>query len=95
MGVKFQLVPVGARVLVALEPIVEQKTAGGLILPGQAVEDKWRRGTVRAVGPKVKEDLTPGQTVLLSGFAGSTVPGDDDARLVNEDEIWGVIEDER
>lgn len=78
----------------------ETKTAGGIVLPGNAAE-KPSRGTVLAVGRgKILEngdvrplDLKVGDHVLFGKYSGSEVKIDGDEVLVmREDEIMAVIE---
>ena len=78
----------------------ETKTAGGIVLPGNAAE-KPSRGTVLAVGRgKILEngdvrplDLKVGDRVLFGKYSGSEVKIDGDEVLVmREDEIMAVIE---
>lgn len=83
--------PLGDRLLVRLEAPPEKVTAGGILLPGDIGTDKFsKRGTVEAVGEKVRE-VSVGETVLFSGFAGNTIPHDDELRLMREGEVLGVV----
>ena len=71
---------VGNRVLIA--PLEKKTmTAGGLIIPEQAIEDQTR-GIVLGVGPGrhtektgvlIEIDLDPGDVVLYSKYGGTTV----------------------
>jgi co-chaperonin GroES (HSP10) len=83
------LIPLRERVLVELEPL-EEVTAGGIVLAGQAGRDKWRTGRVKAIGKEVKE-IEVGDRVVFSGFAGNEVPSDDTLRIVQEAEVLGVF----
>ncbi|PWV62504.1 co-chaperone GroES [Plasticicumulans acidivorans] len=78
----------------------ETKTAGGIVLPGNAAE-KPSRGTVLAVGRgKILEngdvrplDVKVGDHVLFGKYSGSEVKVDgDDVLVMREDEIMAVIE---
>ncbi len=78
---------------------VEEKTAGGILLPDTA-KDKPKQGTVLAVGPgrvldtgEVRPlDVKKGDRVLFGGFAGSEVKLDGKEYLIlSESEILAVI----
>jgi chaperonin GroES len=78
----------------------ETKSAGGIVLPGSAAE-KPSQGVVMAVGPgRLLEngnvrpvDLKVGDTVLFGKYASNTVKIDDEELLIlNESEIFGVLE---
>jgi chaperonin GroES len=79
----------------------ETLTAGGIVLPDSAAE-KPSQGEVLAVGPgKVLDngevrapDVSVGDKVLFGQYGGSTVKIDGDELLImNETEIFGVLED--
>ena len=79
----------------------ETLTAGGIVLPDSATE-KPSQGEVLAVGPgKVLDngevrapDVSVGDKVLFGQYGGSTVKIDGDELLImNESEIFGVLED--
>ena len=78
----------------------EEKTAGGIVLPGNAKE-KPSQGEVIAVGngrildngetraPAVKA----GDTVVFGQYAGNTVKIDgEDLLIMSESDIYGVLE---
>lgn len=78
----------------------ETTTAGGIVLPGSATE-KPSQGEVLAVGPgrlldngEVRPlDLKVGDTVVFGKYASNTVKvGDDELLILNESEIFGVLE---
>jgi co-chaperonin GroES (HSP10) len=84
--------PLGDRVLVRLDTPEEKVSAGGVVLPGQAVErEKIRRGVVEAIGREVK-DLEAGQRVVVSGYAGHSVPDDEHARIIKVDDVLVVLD---
>ncbi|MDG9729199.1 co-chaperone GroES [Ignatzschineria sp. RMDPL8A] len=94
-----KLRPLHDRVIIKREA-EEQKTAGGIVLPGTATE-KPARGEVVAVGTgKVLDngdvkalDVKVGDKVLFGKFAGTEVKvGDDELIVMREDEIMAVIE---
>ena len=94
-----KLRPLQDRVIIKREA-EEQKTAGGIVLPGTATE-KPSRGEVVAVGNgkvlnsgDVKAlDVKVGDKVLFGKFSGSEVEVDGEEYLVmREDEIMAVIE---
>ena len=79
----------------------ETTSTGGIVLPGSAAE-KPAQGEVIAVGPgKLQEngkiqpvDLKVGDTVVFGKYSSNTVKiGDDELLILNESEIFGVIED--
>lgn len=65
-------------------------TAGGLVLPGQVEQSTNKKATVVAVGRDVKE-LAADDRVLISGYAGSTIEGDEDARMIREGDVMVVL----
>lgn len=79
----------------------EKKTAGGIVLPGAAAE-KPNQGEVVAVGSgrilqngDVKAlDLKVGDIVVFGKYSGSNTISIDgeDLLILNESEIYGVIE---
>ncbi|TCO81628.1 chaperonin GroES [Plasticicumulans lactativorans] len=91
--------PLHDRVIVKREE-EETKTAGGIVLPGNAAE-KPSRGVVLAVGRgKILEngdvrplDLKVGDRVLFGKYSGSEVKIDgEDVLVMREDEVMAVIE---
>lgn len=78
----------------------EETSAGGIVLPGSAKE-KPSQGEVVAVGPgrlldngDVRPlDLKVGDKVIFGKYASNTVKlGDEELLILNESEIYGVIE---
>ena len=78
----------------------ETTSAGGIVLPGSATE-KPSQGEVVAVGPgrlldngEVRPlDLKVGDTVIFGKYASNTVNlGDEELLILNEGEIFGVVE---
>ncbi len=88
--------PLGDRVIVTR--IVEQMTAGGIVIPETAGE-KPQRGKVLAVGPGKYEngqlrtlDLKAGDEVLFGKYSGTEVKIEgQDYLVMREDDILGVI----
>jgi chaperonin GroES len=80
----------------------ESTSAGGIVLPGSAAE-KPNQGKVLSVGPgRVTSDgalqsmsVKEGDTVVFGPYAGNnTIKIDgEDLLIVNENEIYGVLED--
>ncbi|TCK07339.1 co-chaperone GroES [Marinobacterium mangrovicola] len=80
----------------------ETTTASGIVLPGSAAE-KPNRGEVVAVGPgRVLNNgevqapsVKVGDKVLFGQYAGSNTVkvGDDELLIMQEGEIYGVLED--
>ncbi|WP_169835308.1 co-chaperone GroES [Moraxella cuniculi] len=77
----------------------EQKTAGGILLPGSATE-KPQQGEVLAVGNgQITDngvrslDVKVGDTVLFGQYAGQTVKVDGEELLImKESDVLGVLE---
>ena len=79
---------------------VEEKTAGGIIIPDTAKE-KPIEGEVLAVGPGARDetgkvvplDVKVGDQVLFGKWAGTDVIiGGEDRLILKESDIFGVIE---
>lgn len=79
----------------------EQKTAGGILLPGSA-QEKPQQGTVLAVGNgQITEngvrplEVQVGDKVLFGQYAGQTVKVDGEELLImKESDVLGVLENE-
>ncbi len=94
-----KLKPLGDRVLVKrLE--MEEKTAGGIIIPDTAKE-KPQKGKVVAAGPGkvdddgklVKMEVKKGDVVLFSKYAGTEIKIEGEEHLImREDDILAVFE---
>ncbi len=77
----------------------EQKTAGGILLPGSA-QEKPQQGTVLAVGNgQITDagvrplDVKVGDTVLFGQYAGQTVKVNGEELLImKESDVLGVLE---
>jgi len=78
----------------------EEKTAGGIVLPGNAKE-KPSQGEVIAVGNGRVQDngevrplaIKAGDTVVFGQYAGNTVKIDgEDLLIMSESDIYGVLE---
>ncbi len=84
-----KLRPLGDRVVVKAEDDLEQRTASGLVIPDTAKE-KPQIGEVLAVGPgalnddgeRMPMDVTVGDRVLYSKYAGTEVKLDGEEYLV-------------
>ena len=91
-------VPLGERVIV--QPIeLEQQTKGGIFLPDTAKE-KPQEGNVVAVGPgrvaddgtRIPMELSSGDRVIYSKFAGTEYKdGDDEYLILRESDILAKI----
>lgn len=77
----------------------EQKTAGGILLPGSA-QEKPQQGEIIAVGNgQITDagvrplDVKVGDVVLFSQYAGQTVKVDGEELLImKESDVLGVLE---
>ncbi len=77
----------------------EQKTAGGILLPGSA-QEKPQQGVILAVGNgQITDngvrplDVKVGDTVLFGQYAGQTVKVDGEELLVmREEDVMGIVE---
>ena len=90
--------PLHDKVLVK-RPEEEEKSAGGIVLPGSATE-KPSQGEVIAVGPGKKSengDVSPvgvavGDTVIFGQYGGNEIKIDGDEYLIlSESDIFGVV----
>ena len=77
----------------------EEKSAGGIVLPGSATE-KPSQGEVVAVGPGKKSengDVTPvgvavGDTVIFGQYGGNEIKIDGEEYLIlSESDIFGIV----
>ena len=77
----------------------EEKSAGGIVLPGSATE-KPSQGEVVSVGPGKKTengDISPvgvavGDTVIFGQYGGNEIKIDGDEYLIlSESDIFGVV----
>ena len=91
--------PLSDRVLVRRLD-VDEKTAGGIIIPDSA-QEKPSEGEVLAVGPGERDesgnihelDVSKGDRILFSKFAGTEVKLDGEELLImKESDIMGIIQ---
>ena len=94
-----QLQPLGDRVVVTSSDDAESRTPSGLVIPDTAKE-KPQIGEVVAVGPgalnddgeRIPMDVSVGDNVLYSKFAGTEVKLDrDDFLVLSERDILAVV----
>ncbi|REK21122.1 MAG: co-chaperone GroES [Actinobacteria bacterium] len=94
-----KLQPLGDRVVVKANSDAETTTASGLVIPDTAKE-KPQTGEVVAVGPGARDDdgdriameVSVGDKVLYSKFAGTEVKLDSDEYLVlSERDILAIV----
>lgn len=94
-----QLQPLGDRVVVSSTDDAESRTPSGLVIPDTAKE-KPQIGEVVAVGPGARDDdgeriamdVSVGDKVLYSKFAGTEVKLDADEYLVlSERDILAIV----
>jgi chaperonin GroES len=94
-----KLVPLGDRVVLKPQE-AEKTTKSGIVLPGNEKE-KPQQAEVLAVGPggvidgkEVKMQVSVGQNVIYSKYAGTTVKLDDtEYIIVKQSDILAVVED--
>ena len=92
-----KLVPLGDRVVLK-QVEAEETTASGIVLPGQA-QEKPQQAEVIAVGPggvvngkEVKMEVTVGDKVIYSKYAGTEVKMDGtDYIIVKQEDILAII----
>ncbi|MBD5560010.1 MAG: co-chaperone GroES [Clostridia bacterium] len=86
---------------VVIKPVeAEEKTAGGIVLPGTA-QEKQQIAEVIEVGPggvvdgeKVEMQVKPGDKVIYSKYAGTEVKfGPEELVIVREGDILAIIND--
>jgi len=79
----------------------DQKTAGGIIIPG-TVQEKPQEGQIVSVGPGARNDrgdlvptqLKTGDRVLFAKWSGTEVKIDgEDLLIMKESDVLGVIEE--
>ncbi len=94
-----QLQPLGDRVVVTSTDDAESRTPSGLVIPDTAKE-KPQIGEVVAVGPGARDDdgeripmdVSVGDNVLYSKFAGTEVKLDmDDFLVLSERDILAIV----
>jgi len=84
---------------VVIEPLEAKVTAGGIVIPESAGNDKPQRGLIKAVGPGKLEngvihplDVKVGDTVLFGKYAGTEIKVDGKELLVmREEDIMGIV----
>ena len=91
-----KLVPLGDRVVLK-QIVAEETTKSGIVLPGQSKEKPQQAevvgpgGTVD--GKEVKMNVTVGQQVIYSKYAGTSVEIEDEEYIVvKQDDILAIIE---
>ncbi len=84
--------PLGKRILAKKLEEEERKTAGGIVLPESAKNDKVVRAKVLAVGTDEKFTVKEGDEILVSGFAGTEIEMEGEKLLlVKETDVLAVI----
>jgi chaperonin GroES len=93
-----KVVPIGANVVVK-RLTAEEKTTGGIVLP-DAAREKPRQGRVLSVGDgrllpdgnRVRHQVSEGDRVLFSSYAGTEVEvNGEDLLIMSEDDILAVV----
>jgi chaperonin GroES len=94
-----KLQPLGDRVVVTAEDDTESRTPSGLVIPDTAKE-KPQIGEVIAVGPGARDDdgeripmdVSVGDNILYSKFAGTEIKLDrDDYLVLSERDILAIV----
>ena len=93
-----KLTPLGDRVVLK-QLVAEETTKSGIVIPGQSNE-KPQQAEVVAVGPggtvdgkEVAMNVSTGQTVIYSKYAGTTVELDEEEYIiVKQDDILAIVE---
>ena len=93
-----KLVPLGDRVVLK-QLVAEETTKSGIVIPGQSKE-KPQQAQIIAVGPggtvdgkEVKMNVTVGQKVIYSKYAGTSVELDDEEYIiVKQSDILAIVE---
>ncbi len=86
--------PLGNRVLVRAIEEEERRTPGGIVLPEAVKEEKAVRGEVKALGTAEKFDMSVGDKVLISAYAGTEIRiGEEKHLLVKTTDVLAVIEE--
>ena len=93
-----KLVPLGDRVVLK-QLVAEEKTKSGIVLTGQAKE-RPQEAEIIAVGPggvvdgkEVKMEVSVGQKVIYSKYAGTEVKLEDEEYIiVRQSDILAVVE---
>ena len=85
-----KLVPLGDRVVLK-QVVAEETTKSGIVIPGQSKE-KPQQAEVIAVGPEAG-NVSVGQTVIYSKYAGTTVELDDTEYIImKQEDILAIVE---
>ena len=100
----YKFVPAEQRVLVLPDEGSETRTASGIIIPGTAKEGKAYMGRVICVGNGSADhpmSYVKGQKVVYSEYAGSSLTLDlvegketfqaTEFKLMNQNDIWGIL----
>ena len=85
-----KLVPLGDRVVLK-QVVAKETTKSGIVIPGQSKE-KPQQAEVVAVGPDAG-NVSAGQTVIYSKYAGTTVELDDvEYIIMKQEDILAIVE---
>lgn len=90
----FGIKPLGARAVIKMLE-AEEKTASGIVLPGQAKE-KPQTAEVVAVGPGTADEkmaLKVGDKVVFAKYAGTEVKyGGEEYTIIKQEDILAIVE---
>ena len=86
-----KLVPLGDRVVLK-QCVAEETTKSGIVIPGQSKEKPVGPGGM-VNGKEVEMNVTTGQQVIYSKYAGTNVEIDDEEYIiVKQDDILAICE---
>jgi chaperonin GroES len=84
--------PLGKRILAKKLEEEERKTAGGIVLPESAKNDKVVRAKVLEVGTDEKFTVKKGEEIIVSSFSGTEIEVEGEKLLlVKETDVLAVI----
>ena len=84
------IIPYGSRILVQRIP-EEQKTSGGIIIPGAEHKKSSQFGTVLAIGNE-QDDIEPGEVVFFSKYSGIEI--DETHLILEEKDVLAFVKKE-
>jgi len=80
--------PLGERITILIDKVVEKKTLGGIIIP-LTEDDQPSEGIVIGIGSKVDIGVEIGDQVIFDKYAGNLL-GDGTVRVIKQEDIFSV-----